>query len=153
MSWLFEHWLRFAEKINGAIFSFVFFWGTIIYLYHFEKLIYYYLEHLEHTASNHGYSTLQLALINAIPSLWCDSLNKYPCLEMFSISGVLQIFSRRFCYKTQNYWQVFWIMWFGYLSFPSWYPPSFWNSFHSLLKVSKHKHLPPSKILRNILTK
>jgi hypothetical protein len=69
MSWLFEHWLRFAEKINGAIFSFVFFWGTIIYLYHFEKLIYYYLEHLEHTASNHGYSTLQLALINAIQSL------------------------------------------------------------------------------------
>jgi len=25
---------------------------------------------------------------------------------MFSISGVLQIFSRRFCYEIQNYWQV-----------------------------------------------
>jgi len=25
---------------------------------------------------------------------------------MFSISGVLQIFNRKFCYETQNYWQA-----------------------------------------------
>jgi len=38
--WLSKHWLRFAEKVNGAIFSFVFFWGTLGYLYNIGNKIY-----------------------------------------------------------------------------------------------------------------
>jgi len=34
-----ELWLRFAEKINGVIFSFVFFWGTLPFMYHPENKI------------------------------------------------------------------------------------------------------------------
>jgi hypothetical protein len=38
--WLSEHWLRIAEKINDAIFSFVFFRGTLGYLYNIGNKIY-----------------------------------------------------------------------------------------------------------------
>ena len=58
-----ELWLRFAEKINGIIFSFVFFWGTIGFIYHFEHKIYNYLGHLHHATGNGGYFALQIVLV------------------------------------------------------------------------------------------
>jgi len=60
MSWLSKHWLILAEKINGAIFGFVFFWGTFAPLYHFEEKIYDYLGHLKHATGNGGYFDLQV---------------------------------------------------------------------------------------------
>jgi len=63
MSWLSQHWLRFAEKINGAIFSFVFFWGTLGFIYHFENWLYNYLGHLHHATGNGGYFALQIVLV------------------------------------------------------------------------------------------
>jgi len=57
--WLSEHWLRFAEKINGVIFSFVFFWGTLTFIYHFENKIYNHFDHLHRTTGNGGYFDLQ----------------------------------------------------------------------------------------------
>jgi len=62
-AFLSERWLRFAEKINGAIFSFVFFWGTIAFLYHFEKKIFDYLVRMEQASGNHGYFALQIVLV------------------------------------------------------------------------------------------
>jgi hypothetical protein len=58
-----EFWLRFAEKVNGAIFSFVFFWGTLGYLYHFEKNIYNHFGHLHRVTGNGGYFDLQIVLV------------------------------------------------------------------------------------------
>jgi len=58
-----ELWLRFAEKINGIIFSFVFFWGTIAYLVHIQEKICNHLRHLKHATGNHGYFTLQIVLV------------------------------------------------------------------------------------------
>jgi uncharacterized membrane protein YdjX (TVP38/TMEM64 family) len=63
MSWLSEHWLRFAEKINGIIFSFVFFWGTIGFIYHAENKLYNYLERLHNASGNGGYFALQIVLV------------------------------------------------------------------------------------------
>jgi len=60
--WLSEHWLRIAEKINGAIFSFVFFWGTLGYLYHFENKIYNHFDHLHRVTGNGGYYALQIVV-------------------------------------------------------------------------------------------
>jgi len=60
--WLSEFWLRFAEKINGAIFGFVFFWVTLGYLYHAETKIYDYLGHLKNATGNDGYFTLQIVV-------------------------------------------------------------------------------------------
>lgn len=60
--WLSELWLRFAEKINGAIFSFVFFWGTLGYLYHFEEKIYNHFGHLHRVTGNGGYFDLQIVV-------------------------------------------------------------------------------------------
>jgi len=60
--WLSNHWLRFAEKINGVVFSFVFFWGTLSPLYHFENKVYNHLRHLHHTTGNGGYLALQIVL-------------------------------------------------------------------------------------------
>jgi len=57
-----EFWLRFTEKVNGAIFSFVFFWGTLGYLYHFEEKIYNYLEHMQYATKNQGYLALQVVI-------------------------------------------------------------------------------------------
>ena len=57
-----ERWLRFAEKINGAIFSFIFFWGTLPFIYHFEEKLYNHLRHLHHTTGNGGYFALQIVL-------------------------------------------------------------------------------------------
>jgi len=66
MSWLFEwiteRWFRIAEKTNGVIFSFVFFWSTLPFIYHFEHKIYNYLGHLKHATGNHGYFALQIVL-------------------------------------------------------------------------------------------
>jgi len=62
MSWLSQRWLRFAEKINGAIFSFVFFWGTLGFIYHFETKLYNHIVHLKHITGNHGYFALQIVL-------------------------------------------------------------------------------------------
>jgi len=62
MSWLSNHWLRFAEKINGVIFSFVFFWGTIGFIYHFEEKIYNYLDRLHNASGNGGYFALQIVV-------------------------------------------------------------------------------------------
>jgi len=61
--WLSEFWLRITEKINGVIFSFVFFWGTLPFVYHFERKIYNHLGHLKHTTENHGYFALQIVLV------------------------------------------------------------------------------------------
>jgi len=58
-----EFWLRFAEKINIVIFSFVFFWNTLPFIYHFERSIYIYLRHLKHASGNHGYFALQAVLV------------------------------------------------------------------------------------------
>jgi len=63
MSWLSERWLSFAEKINGIIFSFVFFWGTLPFMYHFENKLYNHLGHLKHATGNHGYFALQIVLV------------------------------------------------------------------------------------------
>jgi hypothetical protein len=60
--WLSKHWLRIAEKINGVIFSFVFFWGTLGYLYHFENKIYNHFDHLHQTTGNGGYFDLQIVV-------------------------------------------------------------------------------------------
>jgi len=60
--WLSEFWLRFAEKINGAIFSFVFFWGTLPFVYHFERKIYNHFLHLHRTTGNGGYYALQIVV-------------------------------------------------------------------------------------------
>jgi len=57
-----ELWLRFAEKINGAIFSFVFFWGTLPFMYHFERKIYNHFIHLHHSTGNGGYYALQIVV-------------------------------------------------------------------------------------------
>jgi len=57
-----ELWLKFAEKINLVIFSFVFFWGTLPFIYHFENKIYNHLEHLDNKTGNHGYFALQIVL-------------------------------------------------------------------------------------------
>jgi len=62
MGWLSELWLKFAEKINGAIFSFVFFWGTLPFMYHFEKKMLDYLIRMEQTSGNHAYFVLQIML-------------------------------------------------------------------------------------------
>jgi len=59
-AWLSELWLRFAEKINGAIFSFVFFWGTLPFMYHFENKMYNHLGHLHHATGNGDYFNLQV---------------------------------------------------------------------------------------------
>ena len=60
--WLSEFWLRFAEKVNGVIFSFVFFWGTLGYLYHFENKIYNHFDHLHRVTGNGGYFDLQIVV-------------------------------------------------------------------------------------------
>jgi len=60
--WLSEHWLRFAEKINGAIFSFVFFWGILPFLYHSEEKIYNHFGHLKQATGNGGYFDLQIVV-------------------------------------------------------------------------------------------
>jgi hypothetical protein len=60
--WLSEHWLRFAEKVNWAIFSFVFFWGTLGYLYHFENKISDYLGYMIYTTKNQEYLALQVVI-------------------------------------------------------------------------------------------
>jgi hypothetical protein len=60
--WLSELWLKFAEKINGAIFSFVFFWGTLAFVYHFENKIYNHLDHLHRATGNGGYYALQIVV-------------------------------------------------------------------------------------------
>jgi len=60
--WLSEFWLRFAEKINGAIFSFVFFCGTLPFMYHPEEKIYNHLIHLHHVTGNGGYFALQIVV-------------------------------------------------------------------------------------------
>ena len=60
--WLTERWFRIAEKTNGVIFSFLFFWGTIPFLYHFENKLYNHLRHLKHATGNHGYFALQIVL-------------------------------------------------------------------------------------------
>jgi len=57
-----ELWLRFAEKINFVIFSFVFFWGTLPFMYHFEEKLYNHLRHLHYTTGNSGYYVLQIML-------------------------------------------------------------------------------------------
>jgi len=57
-----EFWLKFAEKINGVIFSFVFFWGTLPFMYHFENKTYNHLGHLKHATGNGGYFDLQIVL-------------------------------------------------------------------------------------------
>jgi len=57
-----ELWLRFAEKINGVIFSFVFFWSTLAFMYHFENKIYNHLRHLHHATGNGGYYALQIVV-------------------------------------------------------------------------------------------
>jgi len=57
-----EFWLRLAEKINGAIFGFVFFWGTLPFIYHFENKIYNHLGHLKHATGNSGYFDLQIVV-------------------------------------------------------------------------------------------
>jgi len=58
-----ELWIKFAEKINGVVFSFVFFWGTLPFIYHFENKTYKHLRHLEHATGNHGYFALQIVLV------------------------------------------------------------------------------------------
>ena len=60
--WLSEHWLRIAEKINGAIFSFVFFWGTLPFIYHLETKTYDFFGHMEHVTGNHDYFALQIVV-------------------------------------------------------------------------------------------
>jgi len=57
-----EFWLRFAEKVNWAIFSFVFFWSTLGYLYHFENKIYNHFDHLHRATGNGGYFALQIVV-------------------------------------------------------------------------------------------
>ena len=52
MSRLSELWFKFTEKINGIIFSFVFFWGTLPFMYHFENKTYNHLGHLKHATGN-----------------------------------------------------------------------------------------------------
>jgi len=60
--WLSEHWLKFTEKVNWAIFSFIFFWGTLGYLYHFENKIYNHFDHLHQATGNGGYFALQIVV-------------------------------------------------------------------------------------------
>jgi len=55
-----EFWLRFTEKVNWAIFSFIFFWGTLPFIYHFEAKIYDFFGHMEHVTGNNDYSVLQI---------------------------------------------------------------------------------------------
>jgi len=57
-----KRWLRFTEKINFVIFSFVFFWGTLPFIYHFEEKLYNHLRHLHHATGNGGYYALQIVL-------------------------------------------------------------------------------------------
>jgi len=60
--WLTERLFRLAEKINGAIFSFVFLWGTLALLYHLEHKAINYLGHLKHVTGNHGFIAIQIVV-------------------------------------------------------------------------------------------
>ena len=59
MDRLSERWFKFTDKTNTIIFSFVFFWGTLVYLTHVEDMVSRYLSHLSNTTGNYGYSALK----------------------------------------------------------------------------------------------
>jgi len=57
-----EFWLKFTEKVNWATFSFIFFWGTLPFIYHLETKTYDFFGHMEHVTGNHDYFALQIVV-------------------------------------------------------------------------------------------
>jgi len=54
-----EIWFELAKKINGIIFSFIFFWMSVSFLSYITSTVSHYFEHLGNKTGNTIYYTLE----------------------------------------------------------------------------------------------
>jgi len=63
MGRLSEIWFKFTDTISTIVFSFIFFWGALVYLIDIDGKITHYLNHLSYQTGNDAYSTIKTLVI------------------------------------------------------------------------------------------
>jgi len=113
MGRLSELWFKFTDTISTVIFSFIFFWGAIIYLIDTDGKIIHYLNHLSYQTGNDAFSSIKTLVI-----VFSIIIGYILIVMPFSVIGILirgnkvgdkKQYILRFLLRSILFWRIFFL--------------------------------------------